>query len=349
MSSSARSSANLFRVAIAGAASLKGKEMRDVLSERSFPAVEIKLLDDDESLGQIEQVNDEPTFIQGVTPDQLSGVDFTFLTADAEYITKVWPIVRSSGSEAIDLSYALESQKGVELRAPWVERELGRVHEVALQSVPVVVAHPASVLLAMLMARIEKAVPVEVASAVIAQPASEYGRPGMDELHDQTINLLSFQQLPTAVFGSQVSFNVSAESIADAHPSLAEVEARILRHYRQLVRDQVSTPSMMLVQSPVFHGYTAAIFVLTGKATTAEQLQSALDGAHIIVSSEADEYPSNVNVAGSSDILASVRADGSGGNGYWIFAACDNLRVAAIQAVECAEEMLHTRPRGQLQ
>jgi hypothetical protein len=56
-----------------------------------------------------------------------------------------------------------------------------------------------------------------------------------------------------------------------------------------------------------------------------------------------------VNVAGSSEILASVRADGVGENGFWIFAACDNLRVSAIQAVECAEEMVQTRPRGQLQ
>jgi aspartate-semialdehyde dehydrogenase len=226
---------------------------------------------------------------------------------------------------------------------------LGLVHEVALQSVPVVVAHPAAVMMALLMARLEKAVPVKFASAVLAQPASEYGRPGMDELHDQTVNLLSFQQMPTAVFGTQVSFNASAQSFADAHPPLGEIEARILRHYREIVRGQLSTPAMLLVQSPVFHGYTAAIFILTGKATTAERLQSALNGAHIVVSSEADESPSNVNIAGSSHILASVRADGAGGNGYWVFAACDNLRLSAIQAVECAEEMLHTRPRGQLQ
>ncbi len=42
---------NLFRVAIVGAATLKGKELKEVLEERSFPAVDIRLLDDDESLG----------------------------------------------------------------------------------------------------------------------------------------------------------------------------------------------------------------------------------------------------------------------------------------------------------
>jgi hypothetical protein len=56
-----------------------------------------------------------------------------------------------------------------------------------------------------------------------------------------------------------------------------------------------------------------------------------------------------VNVAGSSEILASIRPDGGSGNGFWLFAACDNLRVLAIQAVECAEELVLTRPRGKLQ
>ena len=39
---------NLFRVAIIGAGSLKGKELKDVLEERRFPAVDVKLLDDDD-------------------------------------------------------------------------------------------------------------------------------------------------------------------------------------------------------------------------------------------------------------------------------------------------------------
>ncbi|MDR3765371.1 MAG: Asd/ArgC dimerization domain-containing protein [Acidobacteriota bacterium] len=348
MSSAARST-NLFKVAIVGASCLKGKEVRDVLNERTFPAIDIKLLDDEDAAGQLDQVNDEPTFIQGVTPGQLSGVDFTFLTADQDYTVKVWDIVRRSGSEVIDLSYALEKNAESSLRAPWVEHELGRPHQAGLQSVPVVVAHPAAVMLALLLARLEKAVPLQMASAVVSQPASEYGRAGLDELHDQTVNLLSFQQMPTAVFGAQISFNVAAHSAPEARQPLAEVEARILRHYQAITGGGVAVPALLLQQAPVFHGYTAAIYVRTRELTTSEALEGALRGAHVRVSAEAGEHPSNINIPGQPDILASVKADASGGNGYWIFAACDNLRISAEQAVECAEEMLHTRPRGQLQ
>ena len=51
--------AHLYRVAIVGAGTLKGKEVAEVLSDRNFPSLDIKLLDDDESLGQLETVRDE--------------------------------------------------------------------------------------------------------------------------------------------------------------------------------------------------------------------------------------------------------------------------------------------------
>ncbi len=348
MSSPTRST-NLFKVAIVGASALKGKEVRDVLGERTFPAVDVKLLDEEEATGQLDQVNDEPTFIQAVTPDLLSGVDFTFIAADADYAAKVWPTVRDAGSEIVDLSYALENNTESVLRAPWVERELGRPHQPGLQSVPAVVAHPAAVMLALLLARLGKAAPLQSATVVLNQPASEYGRSGLDELHDQTVNLLSLQTMPTEVFGTQIAFNVSAQSVAGAHPPLIEIEARILRHFQKIAGGRIVTPALLLTQTAVFHGYTAAIFVRTAEDASAEALEKALEGPHVQVSSDPDEAPSNINIAGVPDILASVRADASAGNGYWIFAACDNLRVAALQAVECAEGMLHTRPRGQLQ
>ena len=48
--------ANLYRAAIVGAASLKGKEIAEMLNERNFPAVDVRLLDDDEALGQLEAI-----------------------------------------------------------------------------------------------------------------------------------------------------------------------------------------------------------------------------------------------------------------------------------------------------
>ena len=236
-------------------------------------------------------------------PEHLEGVDFAFLTADESYIAKTWATVRDAGAEIIDLSYALENNTDIVLRSPWVERELGHIREVGLQSAPVVIAHPAAVVMALLLARLQKAAPVQLASAVIGQPASEYGRRGMDELHDQTVNLLSFQQMPNAVFGTQAAFNLFAQPVEGARPSLRETESRIVRHFKELAQEEISAPAVLLLQAPVFHGYTIAMFVQMGTAVTTAELESALAGPHVTVNSEPDEFPSNVNVAGSSEIL----------------------------------------------
>src|ERR1044071_6990691 len=41
--------------------------------------------------------------------------------------------------------------------------------------------------------------------------------------------------------------------------------------------------------------------------------------------------------------------DRNGQNGVWLWVAADNLRIAATTAVECAETMAATRPRGKIQ
>src|SRR3954471_12394847 len=80
----------LYKVAIVGAASLKGKEVKEVLDERHFPADEIILLDD-EALGQLDNVADEITFIQNVTRHSFEKVDIVFFTGDADFTRKHWP------------------------------------------------------------------------------------------------------------------------------------------------------------------------------------------------------------------------------------------------------------------
>src|ERR1700733_2495527 len=80
----------LFRAAIVGAGTLKGKEVAEMLNERNFPAVDIRLLDDDESIGQLEATGDEINFIQSLRAEQFTSVDFTFFAPDAESTRTNW-------------------------------------------------------------------------------------------------------------------------------------------------------------------------------------------------------------------------------------------------------------------
>ena len=91
--------------------------------------------------------------------------------------------------------------------------------------------------LALLLLRAQKIGNIVRAIATLFEPASEHGRRGMDELHEQTVNLLSFQQLPKGVFDTQVAFNLLDRYGEKSMPTLASVESRIVRHFRGIVQD----------------------------------------------------------------------------------------------------------------
>ena len=342
---------NLYRVAIVGAAGLKGRELKDVLSEHNFSAVDLKLLDDDESLGQIDAVGDEATFIQSARQENFEQVDFTFFAGEAAFTRQHWQQARDAGSAVIDLSYGLEQEPGISIRAPWIERELKMTPTADLAVNAVVVAHPASVVLALLLLRAQKAGPIARVAATVFEPVSERGRRGMDELHEQTVNLLSFQEMPKKVFDTQVAFNMLSHYGEQAVTPLSAVESRIAQHLVHVTQNRVRVPSLMLVQAPIFHGHIFSIYIELEREMSLKSFRDIFAGEHIALTPSGGEEPSNVNVAGQEDILLNVRPDNMGQrkNAFWLWAAADNLKLNAITAVDCVAAMLLTHSKGRVQ
>ena len=339
----------LYRVAIVGAGTLKGKEMAEVLPETSFPAVDIKLLDDDESLGQLEAVGEEVTFVQSVRPENFENVDITFFASRAEFTRKNWEMAQRAGSMIVDLSYGLEDVPGARVRSPWLERELGQAQVPELDPAPVIAAHPAAVILALLIARAQKVAAVRSTVATVFEPASEHGRAGMDELHEQTVNLLSFQELPKKIFDAQVAFNLLARYGEQSSPTLESAERRILGHFRQILPVATVMPSLMLAQAPIFHGHVVSLYIEMEQPQSLGDFSQAIAGEHVALTRGMEESPSNVSAAGQQDIQVWVRADAQRETGFWIWAAADNLRVLALNAIEAAQRMAAAMPKGKLQ
>jgi len=340
---------NLYRAAIVGAASLKGKEVAEMLNERNFPAADIRLLDDDDSLGQLEAMGDEISFIQRVRAEQFENVDFTFFASDQDSTRKNWKDARDAGSAIIDLSSSLENEPGSSVRSVWVERERGEAPAPELQPGPCVVAHPMAISLALLLLRVKRTVLVERAVATIFEPASEHGQRGMDELHQQTVNLLSFQPLPKDVFDAQVAFNMVSHYGQKSQPGLDSIEARIFRHYQKIAGPDAPVPSIMLLQAPIFHGYAFALFLELRSPVDVQALSQGLSGDHVAIPGADEDSPSNVSSAGQAEVQLSLKPDSARANAVWLWAAADNLRIAALTAVECAESMTATRPTGKIQ
>ena len=164
----------LARVTVEPGFAAQTRELKQALEERKFPALDVKLLDDDETLGQIDAVGEEATFIQSVQPQNFQHVDFAFFASDPEFTRKHWQMARDAGSVVIDLSYTLDDQAGAVVRSPWLERERGAGSE--RESKLIVSANPAAIVLALLLGRIDRASGVRTAVATVFEPASERGK-----------------------------------------------------------------------------------------------------------------------------------------------------------------------------
>jgi aspartate-semialdehyde dehydrogenase len=333
-----------FKITIVGAASLRGKEMSEALTESVFAGGEIALLDDDAALGQLEAVGDEVAFIRALTPESFDRQDFVFFAGSREQTENFWHAAHKAGATVVDVSQALQPEEAITM-FPWQEAPL----QARLDTPAVEVAHPVAQLLALIAVRVAAVGAVEFLSATVLGPASEQDRAGMDELHQQTVKLLSFQPLPKEVFDAQTAFNVLTATSADARVDLAATEQRILQQYAGC-EGRLAPLLLQIAQAPVFHGYMVALHVRMAEPQAQATIRAALEGPHVEFVDE--EWPSNLGVSGQSELLIKLRSATEGaqtGRDFRMWIAADNLRIAALTAVEAASSMRHLRPHPEVQ
>jgi len=342
------------RIGIVGASSLAGKELSEELGESLLGASDFVLLDEEEVAGQMTAAGDEVAFIQRLEASSFERMDFVFFTGDASVTKKYWQEARRAGTSIIDLTYALDGEKDVLVRAPWVAEVLALKEQPGpdLKTPAVVAAHPVAVMLALVAGKLRAKLALTSVAATVMEPASEYGRAAMDELHQQTVTLLSFQTLPREQYDAQVSFNLLPALGEAAKVKLGATEERIRRHYDGLAAGVLPALALQIVQAPVFHGYVASMLVEFGESVGMDEVEAALAGEHIDVVSKDSDPPSNLSAAGQEDIMVRVTkdsGDGERGRRFWLWLAADNLKLAALNAIACATELRRLRPRGKVQ
>jgi aspartate-semialdehyde dehydrogenase len=342
-----------YKLVIAGAASLRGKELGEALGESPFASADFVLLDDEEALGQLESVGDEVTFVQQITPASFERADFAFFTGDEALTRKHAQAALRAGASLVDVSGALEEKPGVVVCAPWLAQDSGsEARPLDLATHAIVPAHPAALALALLMQRLQRSGAIRSAFATVLEPASEFGRQALDELHQQTVNLLSFQKLPQAIFDAQVAFNLLPALGEGATLNLADVERRIRRHYAKLSQGKLPGLAIQLIQAPVFHAFTMSLGIEFETPVESSEVLDALRGDHVEIAQEDAEMPSNLSATGQESLLVRLRAaqDGEGPQRqFMLWSASDNLKLMALNAIACAQELQKLRPRGQVQ
>ena len=332
------------RVVIAGASSLLGKELKQILEESPpFVVSDIRLVDEELVAGTLTEAGGEPALIETVEEDTFERVRFAFFTGSAEFSKRHAAGARRAGATVIDLSGGLLEEANARPWIPALDTVLAplaaNVAPGEPQSLFVVPSAPADFAICVSAALAPLGL-VRLA-VTIHQSVSEYGTDAVEELESQVIKLLSFQPVPKTVFDAQVGFNMLSSFGPESGLKLAGARDRIVNESRKYLDGRAPLPALTLLQAPVFYSHTFATYVEFKSVPSLEDIAARLKAAGLKLADAKEEPPTNVNVVGEvRPVLRQPQRDPSIETGVWLWAAADNLRVPAASAVAVAEKLL---------
>jgi aspartate-semialdehyde dehydrogenase len=187
--------------------------------------------------------------------------------------------------------------------------------------------------IALILHQIQTLSAIELCTASVVQPASEFEQIGVEELAAQAISVLNVRSVPKEVFDRQLAFNL--------YPAPERNEEFIIGQIRDLT-DPDAQIALLIAQGTIFHGHTFSLFVKTRDELTVDQITSRLRENPAIALPEGDQSFGTIDAAGKDEVLiGDVRRDPSIRGGFWVWAVCDNLRrSSALNAVLVAEKIL---------
>lgn len=331
-------------VVIVGAETLLGKEIGELLEARGLD-VTLVASSETETGGEsiLTRSNEQPLVMSSLESADLASAQLVILAASKQSGSKVYEKIRAAkpAPVLVDLTASLEDLAESRVRAPMVEGVTAPAGAAATGPVQTI-AHPAAIAVALLLIHLQKARAIRQSVIEIFEPVSERGKAGIDELQKQTVALLSFKPLPKEVFDAQASFNMLSQYGSEAPQSLEEIELKIDRHLASLLAPSgAPMPSLRLIQAPVFHGYSACLWVEFEENPGMDGIFQALGSSDIDVRTRDHEPPTNVGVAGQSGItVGSIAQDRNQPRAWWFWMVADNLQIAAENAGEVVREVL---------
>jgi aspartate-semialdehyde dehydrogenase len=326
------------RIVIAGASSLLGAELKSLLEESRFAACDFRLVDEETVAGMLTAAGGEPAVIQPVEEDSFSKAWIVFFAGSSEFTRRNLDLAKRSGARIVDLSGEIVGHADAQT---WLAK-LNELADSALRADEKLFAVPSAP--AEITARLTLALnsfKLAALAAVAFQPVSSgAGKSGIEELESQTGQLLTFQPLGKEVFDAQVAFTM-LDRFGEASRQKLQQSLEILRReVRSTLPTNFRSPAIQLLHAPVYYGSTVTACALLDAPADTAAITKACASAGFAVTTD-DSAPSNISSAGETTIqLAPPQSDPSSPGTWWFWAAADNLRLPAANAVKLAEKLL---------
>ena len=329
-----------YRVVVVGATGNVGREMLNVLAEREFPCDEIAAVASSRSQGTMVEFGETGRTLKchNIENFDFAGWDIALFAAGSGPAREYAPKAAAAGCVVIDNSSYYRMDPDVPLVVPEVNPDA--IDGYAKRNI---IANPncSTAQMVVVLKPLHDAAKITRVVVSTYQSVSGAGKPGMDELFEQSRAIFVGDQVSVARFTKQIAFNVIPHIDDFLDDGSTKEEWKMVVETKKILDPKIKVVATC-VRVPVFVGHSEAINIEFANEIGAEQAQDILreaPGVMLVDKREDGGYVTPIECVGDGATYVSrVREDSTVENGLVLWCVSDNLRKgAALNAVQIAE------------
>ena len=333
-----------FDVAVVGATGAVGEIMLEILAERDFPVKEVYPLASSRSAGSKVRFRDRELTVQDLAEFDFSKVQIGLFSAGASVSAEYAPEAAAAGCVVVDNT----SQYRYDPEIPLVVPEVN-AHAIAEYKRHGIIANPNCSTIQMMVALkpLHDAAGIERINVATYQAVSGTGKEAIEELAQQTAQLLNGKPVEPHVYPKQIAFNVLPHIDVFQDNGYTKEEMKMVWETHKIMEDESIRVNPTAVRVPVFYGHSEALHIETRKKLTAADARKLLSEAPgVVVLDEPRDggYPTAVTEGANHDpvYVGRIREDISHPQGLDLWVVADNVRKgAALNSIQIAEILVN--------
>ena len=260
------------RIALVGATGAVGDIFLQVLEERRFPVGSLRLCASARSVGKLLSFRGQELPVELASKELFAECDIAFISVTADVSRELIPLAVEVGCVAIDDSSAYRMDPDVPLVVPEVNAEDVDGHK-GILAIPNCSTTP----IVMALQPLRQVNPIVRVLVDTYQSVSGTGKAAVQELREQSEQVLASQAVHPEQYPHQIAFNVLPHIEPFLENGYTREEQKVLQETRKIMHAPEMAISATCVRVPVPVGHSAALHVEFQRPMDVAEARKLLD------------------------------------------------------------------------
>ena len=324
------------KIAIVGATGNVGRKIIKVLEHKKLLVEDLRLLATKKSAGKELLFNGKKIKVQNLEDFDFSKVDITFFSAGKK-ISESYAVKAAKFSVVIDNSSYFRMDPDVPLIVPQVNKH----HISNLKKNIIANPNCSTAQMVIVLKPLHDLFDIKRVVVSTYQSVSGAGKASMDELIEQTKDILAEKKVSSKNFTKQIAFNAIPHIDDFLDDGYTKEEIKMINETKKILDHKIELTATC-VRIPVMVSHSESLNIEFNKTVSLSEVRKVLakaPGCKIIDDPLNNMYATPIDSAGKNETFISrIRQDNSNKNSINLWIVSDNLlRGAALNAVEIAE------------